>query len=35
MKCKDREGNIVSNNEGQDKLLHTLYDTKAGRVGPK
>lgn len=32
MKCKDREGNIVSNNEGQDKLLHTLYDTKAGRV---
>lgn len=31
MRCKDREGNNVSNNEGQDKLLNTLYKTKVGR----
>lgn len=31
MKCKDREGNVVSNNDGQDKVLQALYKTKAGR----
>lgn len=31
MDCKDREGNIIPNNDGQDKLLKKLYETELGR----
>lgn len=31
MQSKDRNGNIVSEEEGQDRLLETLYGTAAGR----
>lgn len=31
MKCKDREGNFIDGNGGQDKLLDKLYGSKAGR----
>ncbi len=32
MDSRDREGNIVSGDNRQDKLLKKLYDTKAGRM---
>lgn len=35
MDSKDREGNIISENNGQDKLLEKLYETKAGRAALK
>lgn len=35
MDCKDREGNIISNNDAQDKMLEALYDTKLGRFALK
>jgi len=31
MACKDREGNVVIENETQDKLLKKLYETETGR----
>ncbi len=31
MKCKDRNGNFIENNDSQDKLLRNLYETKGGR----
>lgn len=31
MDCKDREGNVISNNDSQDKLLKKLYETEPGR----
>ena len=31
MQCKDRQGNVISANEGQDKVLQGLYGTGAGR----
>ena len=31
MACKDREGNIVTENETQDKFLGKLYGTETGR----
>ncbi|RKI41362.1 phosphatidylserine decarboxylase [bacterium D16-51] len=35
MACKDREGNIVTENETQDKLLEKLYGTETGRKALK
>lgn len=35
MDCKDRQGNIISENDSQDKLLKALYDSKAGRMALK
>lgn len=35
MECKDRNGNVVSCNDGQDKVLKSLYETKAGRAALK
>lgn len=32
MEYRDRNGNIVKNNDGQDKLLEKLYGTVAGRM---
>ena len=31
MRCKDREGNFIGEDDGQDKLLEKLYGSKAGR----
>ncbi len=35
MRCKDRKGQLVSGNEGQDKFLQNLYGSRWGRVGLK
>lgn len=35
MACKDREGNIISEDETQDKILKKLYETKTGRQALK
>ena len=35
MKSKDRQGNVVSANEGQDKVIQALYGTAAGRQALK
>lgn len=35
MKSKDRQGNVVSANEGQDKVIQGLYQTAAGRQALK
>ena len=35
MACKDREGNVVLENETQDKLLKKLYETETGRKALK
>lgn len=32
MVCKDRHGNIISNNEGQDEFLKKLYNKRIGRM---
>lgn len=31
MRCKDREGNFIGEDDGQDKLLEKLYGSKTGR----
>ncbi len=31
MKCKDRSGNYIENNDSQDKVLRNLYETISGR----
>lgn len=31
MECKDRQGNIISANNGQDRILKYLYETSTGR----
>lgn len=35
MACKDREGNVVLENEAQDKILKKLYGTETGRKALK
>lgn len=35
MACKDREGNVISENDTQDKLLKKLYETETGRKALK
>lgn len=32
MKCKDRQGNIIIEQDGQEKVLKYLYQTRAGRT---
>ncbi len=32
MECKDRKGNIIKNNGGQDGIIHYLYESKSGRA---